>query len=223
MCPSVRRGAACVALLLFAPSWTLWGQDESLTRWTADLGGGFNFPRGKTNRYVTGGEVFAAGAGYRYWTHTALMLQYGWYALPLQIDRAADPSLAALQPESSLISITANLRTAIGPERIATPYVIGGGGWYRRVSSLSTDNPLQPIVCSGTFLWWNYPCEEQVVPPQVILSRSTSDRIGVNGGAGIRFHLWRASPNLFVEARYHWAPHPGVATSILPVTVGVWW
>ena len=80
-------------------------------------------------------------------------------------------------------------------------YLTGGFGVYGQVTTFRVDDDR-----FGRGLRFS----DQIVKP------------GVNGGAGFNFHLGRErDPKLFVEARYHHMFTRGIASSFVPVTIGV--
>jgi len=195
-----------------------WSQETG--RWTANIGGGMSFPVGQTSDFAHLGGNFVAGGGIRIVPNQSLLLQYDAFDLP--INDAPKQLLAPLDPKSTVYSVTLNYRVEFGTSHLR-PYVIGGGGWYRRSSNLSTASAGAEIACSSALLWLGYACEAGFADTTAVVRASTSNVFGYNGGAGVSYPVFRGSTRFFVEARYHSAPHNGVATRSTLLDFGLSW
>ena len=91
-----------------------------------------------------------------------------------------------------VFAVTGNVLLNTGSAIVASPYLIGGGGWYH--NSLSFNDPL---FGNGS---------------------STDNQFGFNVGAGVRIPLTGFSA--FIEARYHkMLGNSGV--QFIPITFGI--
>ncbi|HWC97296.1 MAG TPA: hypothetical protein VG456_11115 [Candidatus Sulfopaludibacter sp.] len=105
--------------------------------------------------------------------------------------------------------------TQEGPADI---YFTGGGGIYHRTVEFS-----QPGVAETTFFdpWFGfYP---GLVGTNQILASYSQYKGGLDGGVGASFKLGNSRLKAFVEARYHYIFTRPVATTMIPVTIGLRW
>jgi hypothetical protein len=208
-----------VLLLVCGTEQALRGQAAS--KWAANLGVGINQPVGRTADFVDFTGTLSAGVGYRFREGQTLLAQY--YATGLPFSRAPLTELSILTPTSTLYSLTANYKFDLTRSRNLRPYLIAGGGWYRRVTTITRPAAVGNILCSEWLGWWGYGCELGTVPLDKVVAASTADAFGVNAGVGLSGRIWKAGPRWYLEARYHHAPHTGVSTQTLPITIGLTW
>ena len=206
-------------LLTWGNSRFLQGQDD--TPWTASLGGGVSTPVGRTADFAHSSGAFTAGVGYRLGGSQTVLLQY--FATGLPFNREPRDQLSFLDPRSDVYSVTANFKLDLRRSVDIRPYVIGGGGWYRRVATITRPSVLGEIVCSGWLAWWNYGCLVGTVPLDKVVAASNSDALGFNAGVGLSGRIRKATPRWYIEIRYHHAPHQGVPTQTLPHMIGLTW
>ena len=112
------------------------------------------------------------------------------------IDVGELPPGAEFDGDWSILSGTLNAIVAVPTQGGVRPYVIGGVGAYNVKASFSASEDGESIDFS----------EDQT-------------KIGVNGGAGLRFAL--GSLATFVEARYHTVFLSGERASYVPISFGV--
>lgn len=195
---------------------------QGRTGWTANLGAGLNTPLGRTADFAHLTGTFTGGMGYQWNGVQALLVQY--YATGLPFKSSLPGPLDSLKPESNLYSVTANYRRQFAGSDALHPYVIGGSGWYRRVTTITKSSVAGQVACSPWTGWLGYLCEGGFVPTEKLVAGSTLDALGFNIGAGIMGSIGGAArPHWFVEIRYHRASHAGIATQTLPITVGLTW
>jgi hypothetical protein len=94
-------------------------------------------------------------------------------------------------------------------------YVIGGGGFYRALTSLT--NNTYGIYCDP--FYGCYPVSQSYT-----VSHFSSNQGGANIGLGFTY---KTDPSnrlaLYTEARYLWIDTPGHSSEFIPVTVGLRW
>jgi hypothetical protein len=93
------------------------------------IGGGPTLTTNHLNNYVKNGFNFTGGGGIRAWRGVELLGEFNYNELGVQ-----DQVIQTLQvPDGNarIYSVTGNLRFPLSTGRVR-PYVIGGGGWYRR-------------------------------------------------------------------------------------------
>jgi hypothetical protein len=216
--PPMRHVAVLTLLLLVCGSGRfLQGQEGA--GWTAQLGAGVSIPVGRTADFAHLSGSFTAGLGYHLTGDQTVLLEY--YAAGLPFNSSLLDQLRFLNPTSDLYSVTANYKFEFLTSATTRPYLIGGGGWYRRVSAITTPSGVTAIACSPWLIWWHYACVAGTVPLEKIVASSNSDALGFNIGAGFSRRIRKSGAHWYVEVRYHYAPHQGVPTATLPVIVGL--
>ena len=196
------------------------GEDE-LSRLTATIGAGVNTPTGQTAEFTHWGGTFEAGLGYRLTKNQAVLLQYSFFTMPF--NGAIIDQLGFLKPNSNLYSVTINYKREFRVSGATRPYLIGGGGWYRRVATITRPFVGGEVLCSAGLAWWNLACLEGTVPLDKVVAGSTSNAFGLNAGAGLSRGIGKAPVRWYVEIRYHYAPYQGVAVHAFPVMLGLSW
>jgi hypothetical protein len=216
-----RKRLAFQSLLLL-----LWGnhrafQAQGATPWTVQLGAGISDPVGRTSDFVRSSVAFTAGLGYRFSPSETVLLEY--YATPLPFHGPPLTQLSFLHPTSILYSLATNYKREFFTSSAIHPYVVGGGGWYRRKSTITRPTVIG-IACSTWLIWYHEVCEEGSVPLDKIVAASTSDALGFNAGAGLSGRIGKVGLlSWYLEIRYHHAPDQDVPTRTLPVTFGLIW
>jgi len=101
-------------------------------------------------------------------------------------------------------------------------YLIAGGGMYYRQASLSQNVVVgDSVSCTPAWLWWGVTCESGTVTSHQTLASSSSMAPGGNVGLASLSGSLISQYNFYVESRFHYATNRGVATRIIPFTVGV--
>jgi hypothetical protein len=180
-------------------------------------GGGFNRPLGYTRSFATWGGNVELGAGWEFskWFSTLAEWQFfdnkipGAYLANVQVPGGHIHTWGLTLEPTFALPIT----STIGG------YVIGGGGFYRRVTTFTVPEDED----EGFF----------EVAVNVPVAHYSSNQGGLNLGAGV---TWKAfgedsRGKLFAEARYVWVNSPKTnvfdipdgTESFLPITVGLRW
>jgi opacity protein-like surface antigen len=196
------------------------GEDEP-SRLTATLGGGVNNPIGQTGEFTHSGGTFAAGLGYRLSNNQSVLLQYYFSTMPF--NSAIVDQLGYLKPSSNLYSVTINYRWEFRTSSASRPYLIGGSGWYHRVSTITRPSAVNEVLCSSGLAWWGLGCLEGTVPLDKVVAGSNSNALGFNAGAGLSRRIGKTPAHWYVEIRYHYAPYQGVSTHAVPIMIGLIW
>jgi len=97
-------------------------------------------------------------------------------------------------------------------------YLTAGGGIYHR--NVEFTQPGVAIVNGFDPFFGFYPV---AVGTNQILASYSVYKGGVDGGAGVAVRLGSSHVKAFVEARYHYIFTAPVATTMIPVTVGLRW
>jgi len=196
------------------------GEDE-LPRLTASVGAGVNTPLGKTAEFTHPEGTFAAGLGYRLSKNQSVLLQYYFSGLPF--NSAIIDQLGFLKPRSNLYSVTINHKREFRISNATRPYVIGGAGWYHRVTTITRPLAVSEVLCSSGIAWWSVACPAGTVPLDKVVAGSTSNALGFNAGAGVSSRIGRTPVSWYLEIRYHYVPYDGVSIHAVPVMVGLTW
>ncbi|HEY1342439.1 MAG TPA: hypothetical protein VGF59_33275 [Bryobacteraceae bacterium] len=206
-----------LGVLLAAP---LAGQNYS--RFTTHMGGGISTPLNPTGAYTGVSGNFDVGAGYNLGKNDAIIGEFMWSGLPTSI--SAIHPVKAPDGKINLYTLTVNYRHQ--KDRIhGSPlgvYLVGGGGWYYRYSSLDKNFVVPPgTACQPIYGWWGYGCDTSgYVYSETVAYRGTSAG-GVNAGAGFTLRFADSNWKFFTEARYHYAWSQRIPTTLIPVTFGI--
>ena len=181
-------------------------------------------PVSQTAQVSSIGWGMVAGAGYNLNKQNALIGEFMW-------NRASNSagSLKPLQPTPSvkltgntdLFTLTGNYRFELRGALVGT-YLIGGGGWYLRNTSLSakvtsgTNTPCAPV-----WVWWGFSCSLGMVTAGQSLDSSNSSALGANLGIGLTVRVGQSPYRLYSEARYHYIPHKNINTQFVAATLGI--
>lgn len=190
---------------------------------TFNAGGGVGIPVGQTSDFVgTSGNV-VVGGGYNLKRHVAITGEFMWDGLPpstKELSTLTAPRNAGAS--GNLYSLTANLLGRLPTHGKLGAYVIGGGGWYHRNWNIHVPSVAPGTVCGPSWNWFGVRCVSGLVPVNAVVASGSSDGGGLNIGAGLTFGH-ENGPKFYAEARYHYAWHNLVNTSVLPVTFGIRW
>jgi hypothetical protein len=187
-----------------------------------NIGGGAGWPQHRTSDFASVGGHGVIGGGFTLAPHVALTGEYMFHDLPVR--STVISRLTATDASAHLHAVTGNLMLAFGSSRLGV-YGIGGGGWYRRTWKvthpvLGTENE-----CDLGLLWFGiFDCHEDIVIRDKTLASGSQSAAGWNAGGGFMVGLGRdTEAKFYAEVRYHHANHQGIATEVLPVTVGIRW
>ncbi|MBS1814992.1 MAG: outer membrane beta-barrel protein [Acidobacteria bacterium] len=234
---AVRRICAFTTLILLCSSGTLFAQEPAPgynSHWrNADgseklalaFGGGVNLSTGAARKYQGPAWNFQAGGGYRFNRRFALLGEYGFhhFRVPQQqvINYFHFPDYAekSYVGRIRLWSITAQALV----QYFATPryggYLIGGGGFFRKHTTVSSNGDCKNSTPGCAF------AGGQPV-------RFSNNAPGFDIGTGLAYRpMFNDSLKLFIEARYVWVRNQGNSsyagavahTTFVPVTAGIRW
>lgn len=193
-------------------------------------GGGFAAPSGSSSDYVGWGWNFTVGGGYKVNQNLSLMIEYQFMhtGLPDKIVAEAGSSGGY----NHIWSFTLDPIYDITPKSAIDFYAVGGGGFYRKVTSFT--NPQQQQFCYYFYCGYG--------TTNVVVGHFSSNQGGwsIGGGIAHRFAGWNGDgkTKVFAEARYLDVLSPAVNgvtpnglgvttvaadTKMIPVTFGVRW
>jgi len=208
-----------------------YGSGGIVSHLTFEVGGGFNAPTPDSSPYITWGGNFTVGAGYR-WNHNLSMnLEYQFIHSKLPGTIIAEAG--ATGGYAHIWSFTLDPMYEVNPKSAIIFYGVGGGGFYRKVTSFT--DPAAALYCD--YFGFCY-----VVTQNVVVGHFSSNQGGWSIGAGLehRFAGWNGDGKMkiFAEARYLEVFSPavngitpnglgvttvGADTKIIPVTIGLRW
>ena len=224
-----------------------WHHADGSNKFTFAAGAGFGLPTGSAGKELDLSWKFQVGAGYNFNKKFAILFQYDYdkfgltggnldrqyirYTdLGLTDDTGAPISFAGLDGNAHMWSLTLNPMYTYYQGDSFGAYVIGGGGFYRKVTNFTL--PQTGVYCD--FFGFCY----QFTQNQTF-DHYSNNAGGVNGGIGFTYRLSRfASQKLYAEARYVWVdnqpstnstapgalyPENNKRTGYFPVTVGLRW
>ena len=175
--------------------------------------------------YTTPGWGFVCGTGYNISKHHSLLGEVMWNRLS-PTSEALAPIRAALQNNDinghgNLAVLTANYRLQF-EGRVFGTYLIAGGGVYYRQASLSQHVVVgDSVSCTPAWQWWGFTCQSGTVMSHQTLASSSSTAPGGNVGIGFTVRIPNSQYKFYVESRFHYATNRGLATRIIPFTIGV--
>ena len=177
------------------------------------FGGGPSITTNHLSTYVKNGYHFTGGGGVRAGRGIELLGEFNYNELGVQDDVLT--SLQVPDGNARIYSVTGNIKFPFSTGRVR-PYVIGGGGWYRRTVEFT-----EPSIGSASIFdpWWGY-VGDVAVPTNVVLGSVSRDAGGVNAGGGVSFAVGDRT-RVFAEVRWHRAFHKPTNTTIVPITFGV--
>lgn len=194
-----------------------------------DAGGGFNGPSGGSSSRITWGGNFTVGTGYRINSRLGLMTEYQF--IDDKLPGAVIAQTGANGGYAHIWSLTLDPVVDLFPKSKNDVYLVGGGGFYRKVTSFT--NPQQTQYCDYYYCQPGY--ANQVV------GHFSSNQGGWNFGGGFQHRMGGtygdSRMKLFAEVRFLDVLTPAVQTSpnglgittvgagtkLIPVTLGVRW
>ena len=224
-----------------------WHHADGSNKYTFAAGGAFSLPTGSSGKELDLSWKFQVAGGYNFNKKFAILFQYDYdkfgltggnldrqylryTALGLTDDTGAPISFAGLDGNAHMWSLTLNPMYTYYQGDALGAYVIGGGGFYRKVTNFTL--PQTGVYCD--FFGFCY----QFTQNQTF-DHYSNNAGGVNGGIGFTYRLSRfASQKLYAEARYVWVdnqpsanssnpdalyPENNKRTGYFPITVGLRW
>ena len=202
--------------------WLIPVRAQELQMLTFAIGGGVSAPLNPTAKYVGVSGNFVTGAGVNINKNNSIEGDFMWSGLP--------PSFSVLHPINApsgsinLYTLTGNYRyhlDSIGGS-IFGAYLIGGGGWYYRYSSISKNYVVPPqTVCEPIYYWWGYGCDTSGYVYSATVAYKGTSAGGVNAGAGFTIKLGDKGWKFYTESRYTYAWSNRIPTTLMPVTFGL--
>jgi Outer membrane protein beta-barrel domain len=193
----------------------------------SNLGMGLSVPLNPTAGLVGASVNAVVGVGYNINRHHSLVGQFMWSGLPANRNALLPVwnvvGATNIGSSSNLFAVTGNYRYQVQKKTFGV-YVIAGAGVYYRQASLSR----QVIVgagtaCSPSWAFFGYTCVSGVVSQDPTLISGGSTAPGANAGIGFTIRITEDGYKFYVESRYHYASTRGVATTLIPITLGFSW
>ncbi len=202
-----------------------WFTFDGTQKLALEFAGSFNTAVGSTRHYQKSGWNYQMGGGYNFSRRLSLLLEYSFNRMdipqPLINSIFNTPANEFVTGHIHLWSVTAEPSWHYFNTEHVGGYIVGGGGFYRKVTVLQGG-----ISANACMLF--YPC----ITHQTSLSNNAG---GLNIGTGF---AWRPSDEFqakfFIESRYTWIdnqPSPSnllyrpanFRTSYFPASIGVRW
>jgi hypothetical protein len=156
--------------------------------YTFAFGGGFDIPAGQTSKYQTPGFNVKIAGGYNLNRMLGAQVEYNYdhFGIPqAQLNRVKEPN-----GDVHLWSIGIDPFINIPTRGKVQPYVIGGVGFYRKVTEFT-----EPYAS----------CYYYCYSASAIVAHFSNNAFGANGGIGFNFRASRWNDvKFFAEARYVW-------------------
>jgi Outer membrane protein beta-barrel domain len=221
------RSVLVVFLIAAACGRDVRAQESENSKITTNIGMGVSVPLNPTGHFVNNAVNFVVGVGYNVTKRNSIIGQFMWSGLPPNrnafLPVRAIEGLGNISGSSNLFTLTGNYRYQ-RQWKVFGAYVIVGGGMYYRQASLSrrVDVGLA-TVCQPIWNWWGYSCVSGIVSQDQTLISTGSTVFGGNGGVGFTIKITDDGYKFYVESRYHYAPTRGIATTLIPITLGFAW
>jgi hypothetical protein len=208
-----------VSLLLTSIMWAQEEQPNDTRKSNAHLGLPISVPLNPMAQFAKPGTGLIYGVGYNFTKRHAVIGEFMWDWLHPSASALA--GVANLNGHSNLYVLTGNYRFERRGKALGT-YLIAGGGWYMRHSSLSTTVVTgNAVTCTPAWLWWGATCTSGLVTANQTLKSSSSSAFGANGGIGFTVRVGDAPWRVYVESRYHYAPTRPINTQLVITTIGI--
>jgi hypothetical protein len=213
--------SALIWLLGCAVLFPVRAQDSELQLLNFTVGGGLSVPLNPTARFLGVNGNAETGMGANFNKYNSIEGDFMWSGL--------SPTVNLVLPDSrplgsvNLYTVTGNYRFHI--DSLAGSafgvYIIGGGGWYYRHTSIDKKYFVPPLtVCQPIYNWWGFACDSNgFVQTATIISRGTSAG-GLDTGVGFTIKLPPPGWKFFIESRYNYAWSNFIPTTLVPVTFG---
>jgi len=220
-----------------------WHNPDGSKKYTFAVGGGFDTPAGSTAKDLTLSWKFQAGVAYNFNRKFGVQLEYNYdkfgdtlgnltrqynryNALGLENSDGTAVDFSGLDGTTHIWSITLNPMYTYYQGDSFGAYVIGGGGFYRKVSEFTL--PQQGIYCDFYGFCYSFTQNQ-------VFDHYSNNAGGLSGGLGFTYKMGRfSSTKFYTEARYAWVdnqpsqnsvnglyPENNHRTGYFPVTFGL--
>ena len=212
-----------MCLLVILPSIRAQHADDNPS-FSSSIATSISGPLSPLNHYTNVGLGVSYSAGYNFNRRHALVGEFMWNWL-FPTNEALQPLRLALQTPNisghgNLFAVTANYKFELRGKLLGA-YLIGGGGWYYRVTSITRELPTgTSITCQPVWLCWGYDCASGLSTTSLTVASSSSSVIGANAGIGFTIRVGAPPYRWYVESRYHYAPTKSIRTQLMTLSVG---
>lgn len=188
---------------------------QEASRFSFDLGAGFNTPVGNTGRHLDTGWDIRGGGGVNINPYFGVMLNLGYDSFGINSTTLNSQGV----PGGDLHIFSAKIDPIVhlNPKGHADVYITGGYGLYHRTQEFT-----QPTVGYATGYDPFYGFYPAAYSATQVLASNTITKPGMDIGAGVAFgSKWHGK--FFAEARYNRIFMRNSHTDYLPVTFGFRW
>jgi hypothetical protein len=189
-------------------------------KWTFNVGGGANLPRGDTDKYVRGGGgVAAAGVARNYNKYFGLRLDFQFNNLPLRSSALFDAQAPGANSHVYALMLDPIINIPVSTNWGG--YIVFGPAFLHRSGKLDSSTATPGSACNGFFTWWGN-CHAAALPIDGNFLHSSQNEFGVNFGVAITRKI-RSNMDFYAEFRYLHGKHNDITTDTRPITVGIRW
>ncbi len=206
---------ASFVLLSFGVS--VQAQTTDFGRWNFDFGGGLTPTLSNTNVKLNSGWNLTGGGGYNFNDHFGVVAQVMYDGMG--VNNSVIREFQVPGANSHIWGFTLNPEVRFRTSHRLGAYIIGGGGYYRRVVNF-TQPTTEVVDIFDPFFGYFGPT---LVPANQTIGTITKVGWGGNFGAGLTYKLGSGPARFFTEVRYHYIATQPRPTQILPITVGIRW
>jgi opacity protein-like surface antigen len=203
---------ALIAIMVPAISF---GQSEH--PFTLNLGAGVTPLTGDISHRLDNGWHIGVGAGVNITRYLSASVDYGYHGLGVGSRLLQDAQVP--DGNAHIWSVTVNPRVHLNHIGRFDPYVVGGVGYYRRVTEFTQPTQTQVLLFDPYFgVFFN-----TLVPADQVIGRIQQGGVGGSLGGGFDVKLGNTGLKMFTEARYHYADTGRIPTRMIPLTFGIRW
>jgi opacity protein-like surface antigen len=206
-----------VLLSIAAPNPASAQEPNNTHKLTINGGGGVSLLVGTIGSRLDTGWHATGGVGYNFTRNFSTTVQFTYHELG--VSRRTLQEAAVPDGNAHVWSITLDPRISFAPDSRFNPYVVFGGGYFRRTVEF-TRPTTQAVNIFDPFFGIFYTA---FVPANAVLGQITRDGAGWDAGTGFDFGIGHNGLKIFTEARYVYGGTGSLPTRIVPVTFGLRW
>jgi hypothetical protein len=189
---------------------------QEFSRFTFGVGAGFTTPVGSTGRQLDTGWDLQAGGGFNFNPYIGAMINLGYSDFGINsgtLDAIGVPGGAV-----HVFSATLDPIVHLNPHGHIDFYLTGGGGLFHEYQDFTQPTTVSTVGFDPFFGFF-----PTAVPANQILASSSTNKPGIDAGAGIAFgSRWHGK--FFAEARYNRIfMNNNQHIDYVPVTFGFRW
>lgn len=190
------------------------------SKWTFNVGGGANLPRGTSDTFIKSGGLLGT-AGVARNTSKYLGLRLDIFGMNFPLRDSALLMASAPGGRSALYGLTLGPVINIPVTRKYSGYVVIGAAFYHRDGKLDSSTALPGSACNPFWVWWGR-CNNTSIPLNGNFLKSSQNAFGLDFGGGVARKV-HGNIEIYAEYRLMHGSHNNITTDTRPIMVGVRW